>query len=185
VVFLLGAILTLPPGGFHRTSVAFPFIAIIITETLWFLFRFIFKTNKLKFAFILLNLILVLFIATNLKSIHAMIKNANSIADLHDSVPIASFLESNVPKGKKIFISAFPAYHLQKELFFRTHGAYTFSTNYFQNTAFTDHGIVILHYPLESELQELQKKFPDCKIIKSLSGVKFGKLNYHAIFICN
>ena len=181
IVFFFGMVLTVPPGAFHRTSLSFPLIAIILTVPINYLLR----ANLLnkKMFFLITFTIVAIFSITNLNSIKMMIKNDESISQLTDSIYIASFIERESIKEQTIFISAFPNYHLGKELLFRTSNSYKFVTNYLPNIIpLINKSPIILLYPDKNQIKELYNNFPNGTIIDTVNGVK---LKNHIIFIPN
>lgn len=184
IVFLTGMILTIPPGAIHRLSVVFPFIALVMAMVVDLISKRVKLGNKNISLLYLVIALLLIFCLTNFKSAITMIKEDKKISILTDSVYISSYIEENVPKGSMILISAFPSYHLQRELIFRTRNSYKFTTNYFPEILpFTDkNNILILHYPDSSQIQQLYSNFPNGKIINTING---SNLKIHAIFIPN
>lgn len=185
LTFLFGMVFTVPPGAFHRVFIAFPFIAILITEALRYITGVASSwTNNIKFKYVFLGMFLLVFIGTNFNDASEMIRNDEFVTtDLHDSIYIASFITAHVEREKTIFIAAFPAYHLQKELFFRTAGNYKFVTNYFPSAlSFAKNNMLIIHYPTDKSNQKLIQQLPDGIILNTINGYM---LRQHAIFIPN
>lgn len=178
VVFILGMVLTVPPGAFHRTYISFPFIALIITGGLEFLAS---RLKKKNLKLILLPSIILIFILTNLLHAYSMVEADKKISILTDSYYIEHFIKKTLNGDNRILISAYPAYHLGKELFFRTNNAYSIKTDYFphQAQAFRKGDLLILHYPEDEQIKTLRTMYPNGKVIESL-----GKYNlkYHKLF---
>lgn len=182
IIFFFGMVLTIPAGAFHRTFLAFPFIAVLIAMSFNFLSKTLNLISRSALATqTILIVILFIFLLTNFNSATEMIKKDVPISSLSDSLYINSYLKKHIPKGTSILISAFPSYHLQKELFFRTNNSYTFVTNYFPSLLpLLKQNPMILLYPDTSQIQQLQRLFPRGKIIDNIHG---SKLKHHILFI--
>jgi hypothetical protein len=176
--FIFGMVLTNPPGALHRLSIAFPFIAIIITIPLIPLLNL-----KLKGKMALLNHCLVLFIVcifliSNINLGTTMVKNDATLSELTDSIYLTSYISANVKKGSLIYIAAFPAYHLEKELFFRLHSQYTLTTNYFSKLPYdSDNSLIIVQGPDINAIAQLKQQYPNAKTLI------IPQLKHHLVFI--
>lgn len=183
IVFLFGMVFTMPPGAFHRVFIAFPFLAILIASVLKYAAETLSSLIKNPmFSYFLTGLLLVVYIGTNFNDAQEMIRNEEfTTTDLHDSVYIASFINSNVKKEKTIYISAFPAYHLQRELFFKTGGDYKFVTNYFPSVRpFIKGNILIIHNPTDINNRGPIQQLPNGIMLNTINGYT---LKHHAVFI--
>lgn len=182
IIFFFGMFLTIPAGAFHRIFLVFPFIALLIAMSLSFLSKTLNLISQSTLATqTILIVILFIFALTNLNSATEMIKKDVPISNLSDSLYINSYLRKHVSKGTTILISAFPSYHLQKELFFRTNNSYTFVTNNFSSLLpLIKQNPMILLYPDTSQVQQLQRLFPRGKMIDTIDG---SRLKHHTLFI--
>jgi len=184
VTFFLGMVLTIPPGAFHRIYISFPFVALVIVGAVKLIAE---KIRELKILpkssiWIFLTFVIVIFPAVNFYSTKNMINKDEEISILTDSVYIQSFITANFPKGSKISIAAYPAYHLGKELFFRLNNSYPISTDYFPAvlSLLKPTNLLIIQYPNEGEKINLLDKFPKGEYLTSIGNYH---LKYHAIFI--
>lgn len=181
-IFSLGMILTVPPGAFHRIYISLPFISIVIAYGIMLCTESKLLTSKKYVRILLLIIILAAFAISNLISTYSMIKNDKNISILTDSIYIDSIIKKTIPAKSKIYISAYPAYHLGKELVFRTNNLYTIETDYF-DTVFTKlkrGDILILQYPDNSQINLLSEKFPKGLYLNKVGSYKF---KFHSVFI--
>jgi 4-amino-4-deoxy-L-arabinose transferase-like glycosyltransferase len=184
VTFTLGMVLTVPLGAFHRIYISFPFIALVIAGTVRVIIEGISKLKILpkSSVWLFLILIVVIFSTENFYSAKNMIDKDEGISILTDSVYIQSLITTHFPKRSKIYIAAYPAYHLGKELFFRLNNSYFISTDYFPTvlSSLQPTDLLIIQYPNDDEKTSLINKFPKGKYLTSIGNYN---LKYHAIFI--
>ena len=111
-----------------------------------------------------------------------MIKEDQNISILTDSVYLDSLIKENAKKESRIFVSAYPAYHIGKELLFRTGNLYKIKTDYFPYAfpLLRNSDFLVLQYPEISQVNQLLSKFPNGKYIDFVGNYKF---KYHGLFI--
>jgi hypothetical protein len=171
LAFVVGMVLTLPSGAFHRFSVAFPFVGLLLALGIAAFGELIATRSRRAAAAAMLALALALW-GANLRSLEAMLANETPSA----SVSIARYLAEQVPPGTRIVIAADPVYHLGRELTFRTGGAYRFETAWFADAlGRMDGGPAIVFYPEGDQLEQLQRRFPQMRLLASLDGVDLGR----------
>jgi len=149
-------ILTIYPPAFHRLSVIYSLFAIIMVIP----FNKILKIIK-YYKFVLFGIFGSLFL---LNFIHT-----NSMI-LHDrqyyiySISLFNQLKSNIEPGSEIVISfsAPTLNYLKKELFFRTHGAYTFTNRSPEEIFQTYNGEPLILFESTPEVRQwLMYSYPD------------------------
>lgn len=180
-VFILGMVLTIPPGAFHRVYISLPLVSIVIAYGIKLIFdNKIYEKKRIRI--ILITVTFIAFAISNLISTYSMIKKDESISILTDSVYIDSLIKKIQPKKSNIYISAYPAYHLGKELTFRTNNLYSIKTDYFPDvfTKLKKGDLLILQYPQNDQTKLLNNKFPNGKYLEKIDSYS---LKLHAVFI--
>lgn len=177
--FFFGMVLTVPQAAFHRIFVIFPFIAIAMITGI----SSISEKVPNKFGKLALPIaLLVVFVATNLQIAYGMVKFG---ADEYDSIHMARFLNAYYPEGTYVYISGFYGYHLERELYIRTHNKYKLWTEGLDTMLpkiIENPGIVILLHPSTADIKMLQKEFPDGRAVTTLYR---KRLSSHVIFVPN
>lgn len=176
--FSLGMVLTVPTGAFHRIYISFPFIALIIAIGIDLVLK------KIKYHLVFTLGLILLFGTSNLISVQKMIKEDQNISILTDSVYLESVIKENAKKESRVFVSAYPAYHIGKELVFRTENLYKIKTDYFPTIfpLLRNSDFLVLHYPEKSQVEQLYNKFPNGILISKIGEYN---LKYHNIFLTN
>lgn len=110
--FASGMVLTTPPPAYHRFSVAFPFLVILMT----FPFVLLFGLGRASRSFRsgLAVALLLAFAAVNLRRFHEAVFRD----PLHPDLPMVEMLQHRYA-GRKLYVAAFPSYALGKLLYFR------------------------------------------------------------------
>lgn len=172
--FITGMLLTVPVGAFHRVYISFPFVAIIIAVAM----QHVPKIKK--YNHIVLG-IFIFFVLYNLGSTERMISKDENISILTDSVYIEDYIKSNANLNTKLFVSSYPAYHLGKELLFRTNNSYPIESNYFESLLpkIGSNSILLLHYPTPEQINILKQKYPKGLYIDRMGNYAF---KFHSIF---
>jgi hypothetical protein len=171
LAFLIGMVLTLPPGAFHRLSVAFPFVGLLLGLGIAALTEPVAARSRPAANVLTVALALTLW-AANLRSLDQMLADEPP----SPSVAIAGYLQQHVAPGTRIVISADPVFHLARELTFRTGGAYVFETAWFPDALTTmDGGPAIVFYPEGDQLEQLATRFPDMRILSRVDGEDLGR----------
>jgi hypothetical protein len=180
--FVFGMFLTLPAGGFHRTTLAFPFLALLIALVLLLLWQFTARlVRKPHLRHAAPSTLIALFILINLHSLHTMVREDESISTLTDSVPIVEFIETELALGKQVLISAFHNYHLEREIVVRTGDVYPVDLVSFDEALQqAEHDVVILFRPNDEQISRLNDMYPSGRIIDSVMGTD---LRRHKIYV--
>lgn len=124
--FILGIVLTIPPPAFHRFTLAYPFLIIIIMAIFYLFDLFIIhlqnhhrwqhqpwqKIFHLSQSGILF-LIIVIYIFFNIN--HFL--TAICLEDTPKEIPLVNSINQNY-QNKKIYLAAFPNFHLYKVIYF-------------------------------------------------------------------
>jgi 4-amino-4-deoxy-L-arabinose transferase-like glycosyltransferase len=180
--FVLGMLLTLPAGGFHRTTLAFPFIALLITLAI----RTIVEghpwlATRSRFQLAGTAILLLAFILINISTLQTMTSEDEQISGLTDSVPITAFIENSVRPDSDIVISAFPNYHLERELIVRTGDEYDVRIEPFdQAIDDASNAVLVLFQPSSDQIHRLEARYAHGTFIDRYDG---RDLRRHLIWV--
>jgi hypothetical protein len=159
--FVFGMLLTVPVGGFHRVSLAFPFVALLLVLPIRLVIdalpivreRRLLHTGATAVA-------LILIILLNLSSLQTMVREDEEISGLVDSVPITGFIEDQIPSGSEIIVSSFPNYHLERELIVRTGDQYDVRIEQFDTAVeYGDSAVIVLFQPPPEQTHRLEARY--------------------------
>ena len=110
--FLFGVVLMIPPPGFHRFGIAFPFLVLLMTIPFWLLWRASRLPEAARFAFA--ALLVLLFIRQNERHL------AQAIGRDTPPMEIAfSRLLRQQFGDRKLAIAGWPIHHIRKVLYFQ------------------------------------------------------------------
>jgi hypothetical protein len=169
--FAVGMVLTIPSGAFHRASVVFPFVGLLLGIGVQGIAQVVERRSRAVASGVALVLALGLH-GANLQSLREMLAHE----DAQPSVYVAAFLERNVAPGSHVVIAADPAYHLSRELTFRTGGRYTFETDWFPKIeAKLGNGPAIVFWPEGDQLDRLRARYPHAEPVNEVDGVGLGR----------
>jgi hypothetical protein len=182
--FVLGMLLTLPAGGFHRTTLAFPFVAMLIALTLRTAIESVpwpWLTKRPRLQISTTALLLGAFILLNVSTLQSMARHDEQISGLTDSVPISQYFEHSVHDNQTVIISAFPNYHLERELIVRSGDRYDVHIKPF-NEAIDLAGdtIVVLFRPQQDQPHRLEARHGSGEFIDEWNGYQ---LRRHLIWV--
>lgn len=110
--FASGMVLTTPPPAYHRFSIAFPFLVIVMTLPFALLLRLTKPSPPVRFA--VAAGLLAVFAAVNYRRFTEAVFRDVPNADL----PMVEMLQRQY-SGRNLYVAAFPSYALDKLLFFR------------------------------------------------------------------
>ena len=115
VSFISGVVFTIQPPAFHRFSLAYPFVVIILSLPFYFFSR-LKKGRPLVIFSVLITLLI--FVVVNqryfLKSVNRDIENNRE--DLKD-IKIIKYINQHYPE-RKVYLAAFPAHGLGRVFYF-------------------------------------------------------------------
>jgi len=111
LISFLAMVLTIPPPGYHRTSLAFPFIAIIMSLPFYILL----KNAKSKARYPIIIFIVLYLMAYCINNELYFIKASR--LDRGRDVKITGYIEENFPQ-RNIYIAYYPSHHLKKVFHF-------------------------------------------------------------------
>lgn len=111
ITFITGMVLTVPPPAFHRFSLAFPFICIILSIPLTFLISL--KRIPAVIRSVLAVAVLVVYILHNR---NYFLKTTATEHDNRD-IAVAAYINKNYP-GRNLYIASFPGYVFEKTYYF-------------------------------------------------------------------
>ncbi len=178
--FIFGMVLNIPPGAFHRFSLAFPFIAVLINLAIVSLSDLSSHFKKVTFLPGLIPtisiLILVGLVLVNIQSMRTMISNEQ----LPESRTLAAYIQE-FPEGSVFKIASFPTYVLERELLFLTRNKYNISTDYHINLMNENISrILIIHLNDLPLIERHLPRLPNGTMVDTVDSVK---LRDHKIFI--
>ena len=115
LAFLTGMVLTIPPPAFHRASIAFPFLALLISLPLHALIDLRIGRERARYA--VAAAILAGFIVTQrLDFLQAVLPEAES-----SPLRLARFIDARFP-DRPLYVAAFPSYLFEKLYHFAATG---------------------------------------------------------------
>ena len=175
--FIFGMLLTLPAGGFHRTTLAFPFVALLIGLTIRTLVeRPPWLRDRPRLHMAGNAAALLMFILINLSTLQTMTSEDERISGLTDSVPITDFIEETVPPGQDVIVSSFPGYHLEREVIVRTGDSYDVRIEPFNDAV--EHGgdtLIILFQPSNDQTHRLEARYGDGDFVDEWNGYELDR----------
>ncbi|OGM21763.1 hypothetical protein A2714_02710 [Candidatus Woesebacteria bacterium RIFCSPHIGHO2_01_FULL_38_9] len=164
-VFITGMVLTIPPPAFHRVSLAYPFISLVIAKTVFDIYKFLNK-NNIKNAKLILYFSVLGILSTNIVHFRKVLKSE-------------TLSQSDYPKiekdltlfpGNKVYIAAFESYALGKVLFIRSGGNTRFATQPLDVILNVipkgDSSPLVILYPEEESFNKVISKYPNSKIVR-------------------
>jgi hypothetical protein len=180
--FVFGMLLTLPAGGFHRTSLAFPFISILIALAIQAGIDKlpVVRAHRLASA-AATTLLLTFILLINVSILQTMTNADEDLSSLTDSIPITAFIEDRVPANTEVIISSFPNYHLERELIVRTSDTYNVRIAPFEDAIEHAGGAtVVLFQPSGDQIHRLEARYAGGTFIEEHDG---HDLKRHVIWI--
>lgn len=159
-VFILGMVLTIPPPAFHRTSIAFPFVSIVISRAIYdgyclFVKK---KVGQAKLIFIICLSILLL---SNINHFQRILVQESLSPQIENDIKL--FPEN------KVYIAAYPGYLLGNVLFFRSEGKTDSVTGYLEtilNLIPRNESSLLVVFNFNGEsYMKIVDKFPKTKIV--------------------
>jgi hypothetical protein len=165
--FIGGMVLTIPPPAYHRTSLAFPFITLILAVFIVDIYTF-FKAKQSNFAPYILSFCVFALIASNFFHFKAVLAHDT----LEMPVPDYTLIENDLENTQgSVYIAAFDSYALGKVLFIRSKGERTFITapleDVLKEAPQNQSSYIVILYPDETSLSKVQEVFPHAKIVNS------------------
>ncbi len=162
VPFTTGFILTTHPPPFHRLSIIYPFLALIVGLTI----------TRFRFVVVLSGIVIV----ANLLHTNYMIKADANIYPQNSRL-IAEYITQNIPPGQPIQIAAYPSFYLGQELLFRTNNHYPITTGETGNILDGYRGgTLLLLNPTKENLDKLRAMYPNSSTLRSIDGVSLGDI---------
>lgn len=162
--FITNFILSTQPPAFHRISLLYPLFTLSMGIAL----------AKQKRC--VLIPIIIIFALSNFKHVRTMIDRDATLYPQNSRL-VAEYILKNVPQGSTVSIAAFPSFHLQQELVFRTNNTYVLNTEETQAILTKYHGeTLILLNPTPITLKTLLKAYPNYRAINILENTTLGDL---------
>jgi drug/metabolite transporter superfamily protein YnfA len=113
LAFLMGVVLTIPPPAFHRLSIAFPFVALLISLPLHAVINASVASRALRHAGAAL-LLAGLVLTQHLYFLRAALAENDPVA-----LRLARFIDTQFP-GRRLYVAAYPSYAFEKIYRFAT-----------------------------------------------------------------
>lgn len=171
---LANMVLSWPAGAFHRSSLMFPFIALIITIGI------VFVSQKIKFKHISQIIVILLtaaFVITNFNTAISMIPTGPD-----EFSNIANYIEEHFPEGTHFDVAAYGSYVIERAMLFLLSNKYSFHSDRHVVILSENNGtrpiIVLTHLP--EYISTLNTTFPNGTFI-GLEGDPY--FHSHFIFI--
>jgi hypothetical protein len=108
--FFIGVVLTIPPPAFHRFSLAFPFIIIILSLPFYAIMES--KINVI-IKYLFLALIIIVYCSANLSYFSQQTKNEHN----NESIKLGELIRDKYP-ARKLYIASFPGFNFEKIFYF-------------------------------------------------------------------
>ncbi|OGH18646.1 MAG: hypothetical protein A2868_00300 [Candidatus Levybacteria bacterium RIFCSPHIGHO2_01_FULL_40_15b] len=162
--FITGMIFTIPPPAFHRFSIAFPFIAIVIAASINDFYLFL-KSKKLRGAFLIIPLFSFAIILSNIIHFKNILKT-----DGPDDPEFPKIQRSLVENNAHfVYIAAFDSYSLGKVLFIRSDKTINSLTHRLEEIlGYMPHkqiSYLVVLYPNEESIKITKTVFPKSEIV--------------------
>ncbi len=173
VPLILGFVLTIHPPPFHRITLVYPFFAILAAFALEAVIKRVSKSRG-YLGQALLAVGVLLYLIANVNHVSSMIESDKNIYPQNTRV-LAYYMLAKFPQGTSVSIAAYPAFHVGKELFFRTKGKYQFvsETTPIILSQYTGEPLILLNPTIET-LEYLKTRYPKYQIVKTLDSVPLG-----------
>lgn len=166
--FILAMVFTLPPAPFHRWSLAFPLLGLLIGQGLDVI-TLILKRIGIRNTAIISAALFTLYLISNFKHTQTMIKKDAQL-NSNDIICVTNYITKNFPQRTPLFIVAFPFNAFGKELFFRLKNSYPTETNYLENLSLPkENALLIVHRPDQEIIQKIFSRFAKAAIIGDLN----------------
>lgn len=167
--FTTGMILTIPPPAFHRISLAFPFLCLLLSVTLWDFYQFFARRWKKTTLLLFVTVVFFIILSNLLHFEQILAKPVPEDPDYHDYPAILTYLNDH--QVKNVYISAFPSYGMGKVFFIQSAGRLKAITSY-ADEIFTlippgQTSYLIILNPDENVFFKAKLAFPDLTIINN------------------
>jgi hypothetical protein len=172
--FVLGLICTTHPPPFHRISIIYPYISLTIGAATYYISRLVHR-NTFRVGIVCFMGILYVFL--NIQHARNMI-SADVLLKSNDVLVIQNYITHNLPPHTPIYIAAFPANALGKELLFRTTNTYPMETTYLSALPDRQQNILLLlHRPDSSSIKKVIEKYPQLAPVPNIHLVDYMLFN--------
>ena len=170
--FASGMVLTMPAGGFHRISLAYPFVGIAIASGA-FLPLTALELGKLRRVRNWLVWPLVVVVLVGAFAVTSTSRGYQMVVpdQTHDSPLVARYIQEHVPSSDSVVVAFDPYYHLARELFFRLDGRKITSEPVPAVLADHDFDVVILAYASTKEVAQVIERYPGSRLVSTVDGV--------------
>jgi hypothetical protein len=179
---LVGLVLSVPTGAYHRLAPTFPFVGLLVAVGLrsaaWGVGRLACRRGRSGPVAALVALALFgVYGWDNAGRALAMVQHEPR----QDSLYLTAFVEANVPPGGRVFVVAPVDYHLARELFFRTADSRAFLGGPIEEALRqpeADPAIVLLPHP--DAVGKLTERLAEPWIVTEIDG--WTLTNHVAVF---
>jgi hypothetical protein len=174
--FISGMVLTIPPPAFHRISVIYPFIALILAITLVEVYTSL-KSRNMRLAFPIFITCLTLILAGNVFHFSKIL-----VKDYADDIDFP-LIETNLKEENvtKLYIASFESYSLGKVLFIRSNQKINALTKPLHELLTlipkNETAYIIVVYPNEEAYENIKDNFKKVKLINTYERHALLKIN--------
>lgn len=147
ITFISGVILTISPPAFHRFSLAFPYLAVIMALAVSAIGRL---TGRIKtLSTILTGIILIVFGITNLRHLLLPLEKES----VNESLYLSNFINAKYP-GRRLHVASFPGYSFDSTYYFSEGRSATsvdvdYHGNYLNSFKRNEKYVYVMIYPTE------------------------------------
>jgi hypothetical protein len=173
--FVSGMILMLPTGAFHRITLVFPLVGLVIALGLLAIYdtaeRVLARHSRGRpLALGIAALAFAVFAVLNLVKGYRITVHDQT----HVSAAIYRYVVAHVPASETVAIAYAPAYHLGHELFFRTGGRRFVTEPLSEILADPPSSTFVLAYPTLADVIEVKGRFPGATFVAEVDGVRLS-----------
>lgn len=174
--FFTGIVFTIPPPAFHRMSIAYPLITLIIGVSIADFYVFLKEKNK-TWAFIIVLILIVSILAGNIYHFSRILKTDGP--DDPDFPPIQN--ELTIKHAEMVYIASFDSYSLGKVLFIRSDKKIKSMTHPLNDLISQipkgKVSYLIVVYPNEETNNQIMANFPKSTVIKNYGRHELIEIN--------
>lgn len=127
IFFFTAIVLTIPPPAYHRFSIAFPFLAIVISLPFYLILSI--KSFSIPFKYSLIGITILCYIIVNQNYFTKSVVSEN----YHEALKLANYINQSFDSGN-LYIASFPGYAFEKIYYFtKNKKAISIQTDYHNN----------------------------------------------------
>lgn len=177
VPFVVDGILTMHPPPFHRISVLFPILALIIACPIGLAADLVERRSSVA-ASVLLVAALAVVVRWNIAHVDLMVTSEHNS---RSNATVARWLDAHLLPGETFYVDANWSIGLVPEMMFRTDGRFrVMAEDWPQVLEHYAGGPMILFWPKPEQIEMLKQRFPENEVYYEIDGVL---LDYSALFV--